>query len=226
MLSLVGIKRIYSSGKNSLTALDINNIDIEQGEFVSIVGPSGSGKSTLLNIIGLVDSPTEGDVLFNGDNLINKNISEASKFKRDVIGYVFQGFNLIQHLTAIENVMLPMIPYKKRKDIKKSAEELLDMVGLKNRKNHFPYELSGGEQQRVAIARALINNPKIIIGDEPTGNLDTKNRDLIIDVLKEINSQGITIIIATHDMEVANQTHRIIKLRDGKLVREEVTSYV
>lgn len=222
MLLIKSIKKIYNSGENNIIALDISDLIIEKGEFISLVGPSGSGKSTFLNLISMVDIPSEGQILFGNDDLVNINRDKLNKYRRENIGYVFQNFNLLQHLTALENVILPMIPYKKKKEIKKLGEELLERVGLKERLNHFPSQLSGGEQQRVAIARALIANPKIVIGDEPTGNLDTKNRDEIVELFKEINSQGVTVIIATHDMEVAKQTGKVLYLRDGKIVREEV----
>lgn len=222
MIRVENIKKIYSLGGKPITALNIEKFNIEEGDFISFVGPSGSGKSTFLNIIGLVDKPTEGEIYIEGERVLQSKNEKLEKFRRGTIGYVFQAFNLLPHLTAIENVILPLIPYRVKFDLSKRATEILTRVGLGDRLHHLPSQLSGGEQQRVAIARALINNPKVILADEPTGNLDTKMRDEIIELFKEINSQGFTVVVATHDPEVAGKTRSVVHLRDGVLSGIEV----
>lgn len=217
MLKLKGIKKIYGTGGGEITALDVSDYKIGKGDYISIVGPSGSGKTTLLNIIGLMDKPTEGKLYFEDKDILNMKREDFSKYRRNIIGYVFQSFNLLPHLTSLENVILPLIPYKVDFNLKERAMDILKRVGLENRVNHLPSQLSGGEQQGVAIARALINHPQIIIADEPTGNLDTKMRDEITELFSEINKQGYTIVIATHDSEVASKTRKTIYLKDGKI---------
>lgn len=221
MLKMEGVKKIYGTGGGEITALDVSDYKIEKGDYISIVGPSGSGKTTLLNIIGLMDKPTEGKIYFEDKDVLNMKREDLSKYRRNVVGYVFQSFNLLPHLTSLENVILPLIPYKVDFNLKERAMDILKRVGLENRINHLPSQLSGGEQQRVAIARALINHPQIIIADEPTGNLDTKMRDEITQLFSEINKQGYTIVIATHDSEVASKTRKTIYLKDGKISRLE-----
>lgn len=221
MLKLEGVKKIYGTGGGEITALDVSDYKIEKGDYISIVGPSGSGKTTLLNIIGLMDKPTVGKIYFEDKDILNMKREDLSKYRRNVVGYVFQSFNLLPHLTSLENVILPLIPYKVDFNLKERAMDILKRVGLENRVNHLPSQLSGGEQQRVAIARALINHPQIIIADEPTGNLDTKMRDEITELFSEINKQGYTIVIATHDSEVASKTRKTIYLKDGKISRLE-----
>lgn len=222
MIVLENVKKLYQSGEEKITALEISKFEINEGDYLSLVGPSGSGKTTFLNIIGLMDKPTEGSIYINGNNTNHIKREEVSKYRRDLIGYVFQSFNLLPHLTALENVMLPLIPYNTDFNLKERAEEILIKAGLKDRINHLPSQLSGGEQQRVAVSRAIINTPQIILADEPTGNLDTKMRDEIIDLFKELNSQGYTIVTTTHDPEVSKNTKNIIHLRDGKIVEIEV----
>lgn len=221
MLKMEGVKKIYGTGGGEITALDVSDYKIEKGDYISIVGPSGSGKTTLLNIIGLMDKPTVGKIYFEDKDILNMKREDLSKYRRNVVGYVFQSFNLLPHLTSLENVILPLIPYKVDFNLKERAMDILKRVGLENRINHLPSQLSGGEQQRVAIARALINHPQIIIADEPTGNLDTKMRDEITELFSEINKQGYTIVIATHDSEVASKTRKTIYLKDGKISRLE-----
>lgn len=225
MLRLEDVKKTYYLGESRIDALEIENLQIEEGDFISVVGPSGSGKTTFLNIIALMDKPTEGRIIFEDNDVLNIKRENISKYRREIVGYVFQSFNLLPHLTALENVMLPLIPYKVNFNLKERAVDILEKVGLKERMKHLPSQLSGGEQQRVAIARAMINNPKILIADEPTGNLDTKMRDEIINLFSQINNQGYAIVIATHDMEAAQKTKRIIHLRDGKVAGIEVNSY-
>ncbi|HLB72224.1 MAG: ABC transporter ATP-binding protein [Candidatus Methanoperedens sp.] len=218
ILSIRGLKKTYMQGRIPVHALDGVNLDVKKGELISIVGPSGSGKSTLLSMIGLLDRPTEGSVFIEGKEITDAKESEAPRIRREKIGFVFQHFNLLHTLTALENVDIAMrfsgVSRSKRKI---RAFELLSSIGLGDRVNHRPSELSGGQQQRVAIARAMANNPAIILADEPTGAVDTKTREVIVSVLKELSRKGQTIIVVTHDMAVAEQTDRIITMRDGRI---------
>lgn len=195
------------------------NVSIEEGEFVSFMGPSGSGKSTLLNIIGCLDRPTEGKVFIGGNEIDYKNSSSLVKLHRQTIGFVFQAFNLISTMNALENVCYPMYFNRVERSMqKKRANELLNLVGLGDRGHHLPSELSGGEQQRVAIARALANNPKLILADEPTGNLDSVTGEKIRALMKKINQEhDVSFIVTTHDFEMARVADRIVKLKDGKI---------
>lgn len=201
-------------------ALDNISLEIKKGEFVSIMGSSGSGKSTLMHIMGCLDIPTAGKVIFEGEDVSRLNEAELAKIRNQKIGFVFQGFNLLPRTSALANVELPLIytHLDNQKKEKKKAAEILKMVGLEKRKNHFPSQLSGGEQQRVAIARALVNNPLIILADEPTGNLDSKTGKEIMEIFQELNKKGNTIIIVTHEARIARCAQRIIKLKDGKIV--------
>lgn len=212
------LKRIYKMGKNvKVEALRGTNINIEKGELVSIVGSSGSGKSTILNILGGLDWDYEGKIIIDGKNIREYNPNE---YRRYVVGTVFQQFYLIPTLNVSENILLPLkFEGHVTKEVKERLDRLIELVGLNDRKKHMPKELSGGQAQRVAIARALIDKPKIVLADEPTGNLDSKTGQAIMDLLKELNKrEGITIIVVTHDKEIANQTDRIITLKDGKNV--------
>ncbi|CAB3289691.1 ABC transporter related protein [Methanocaldococcus lauensis] len=216
------IWKIYGSGEAKTYALRGIDISINEGEFVAIMGPSGCGKSTLLNILGLLDVPTRGEVYIKGKKTTLMNENERAIFRRKISGFIFQQFHLIKTLTALENVELPMIlDEKDKKYRRKRAKKLLEMVGLAERIYHYPNQLSGGQQQRVAIARALANNPKIIFADEPTGNLDSKSGKIVMDLLKELNEKGITIIMVTHDKDLAKYASRIIKMKDGKIVSYE-----
>jgi len=216
--------KVYQMGKLNYPALRGVTLRILEGEMVAIMGPSGSGKSTLLNVIGALDRPTSGKVVVDGCDLSTLGDAELAMFRRKTMGFVFQTFNLVPRLTALENVMVPMVaeglpPSERRK----RALELLELVGLKDRAHHRPTELSGGEQQRVAIARALANNPKVILADEPTGNLDTKNKEVVMELLRKLNRElRTTIVVVTHDPEVAAKCGRIVYLRDGRVEREEV----
>jgi putative ABC transport system ATP-binding protein len=212
------LKRIYKMGKNvKVEALRGTNLNIEKGELVSIVGSSGSGKSTILNILGGLDWDYEGDIVIDGKNIREYNPNE---YRRYVVGTVFQQFYLIPTLNVSENILLPLkFEGHVTKEVKERLERLIELVGLTDRKKHMPKELSGGQAQRVAIARALIDKPKIVLADEPTGNLDSATGQAIMDLLKELNKrEGITIIVVTHDKEIASQTDRIITLKDGKNV--------
>jgi putative ABC transport system ATP-binding protein len=219
IIELKSITKTYRLGDEVLHALDNVTLDVHPGEFVAITGPSGSGKSTLANIIGGLDRPTSGSVVVDGNDLSHVRDHALSDYRNKHIGFVFQTFNLQGMQTAIENVMLPLIFAKmKAKDRKKRALECLQAVGLSDRTKHKPSQLSGGQRQRVAIARALVTNPSIIIADEPTGNLDSARGAEIMALLKDLNKQGITLIIITHDMTIAHQAGRIIQIKDGQLL--------
>ena len=219
MIELKGIKKIYQMDHVKVEALRGIDLKIEEGEYVAIMGPSGSGKSTLMHIIGCLDRPTEGLYVFRNTPVHELTEGELAEIRRDRVGFVFQNFNLLPRITARENVELPMI-YKgiKAKERHQRAVELLRKVGLGARVNHKPTELSGGERQRVAIARALANEPDIILADEPTGNLDTKTEEEILKIFDQLWEEGKTIIVVTHDPEVAAHAKRIIHIRDGKIV--------
>jgi putative ABC transport system ATP-binding protein len=222
VLQIEKLSKSYHLGKRDVPALSNLNLTVNSGEFVAIMGPSGSGKTTLLNVIGCIDKPTSGQVLLDGVDVTNLPENQLYKIRRDKMGFVFQTFNLLPYLNAIENVELPMEgKMKSKSERKKKASELLEMVGLSGREGHRPQRLSAGEQQRVAIARALANNPAFILADEPTGNLDSQNKQGIIKLLANLNlTQGTTIIMVTHDTQAARQTERMILLKDGKIVKE------
>ncbi|MBR4110377.1 MAG: ABC transporter ATP-binding protein [Clostridia bacterium] len=221
MIDLKNIYKIYKLGENEVFALNDVSLHIDRHEFVSIIGPSGSGKSTLMNILGCLDVPSKGTYTLDGKLVAGKTDDELAEIRNNMIGFVFQGFNLLPKLSAIENVELPLI-YKNvpAAERRKLAKEALEKVGLGERINHKPTELSGGQQQRVAIARALVTNPPIILGDEPTGNLDSKVGKEVMDIFKDLHAQGNTIILITHDSDVAAQAKRIVRIQDGKLYEE------
>ncbi|MGF9891630.1 ABC transporter ATP-binding protein [Priestia megaterium] len=223
LISLEKINKQYTVGDEVVNALDNVSLEIEKGEFLAIVGPSGSGKSTLMNILGCLDIPTSGKYILDGKTIENAKENELSTIRNQKIGFVFQNFNLLTKLTAIENVELPLI-YRgiKQTERRKIATESLEKVGLGERVHHLPTKLSGGQQQRVAIARALAGNPPILLCDEPTGALDSATSRAILELLKELNKQGHTIIIITHDLEVANQAKRVVQIKDGKLASVKV----
>lgn len=222
LISLAGIKRHYKVGTEIIKALQHIDLSIYKGDFIALMGPSGSGKTTLMNMLGCLDSPTEGEYMLNGKNVSNMNDDELAEIRNIEIGFVFQTFNLLPRYTALENVMLPMVYAGIPKDdrIVRAEKALID-VGLKERMNHKPNELSGGQKQRVAIARALINNPSIILADEPTGNLDTRTSVEIMGLLDEIHRKGNTIILVTHEEDIALYAHRIVRLRDGLVLSDE-----
>ena len=223
ILKLINVKKIYRTDSIETYALRGVNLEVYEGDFIAIMGPSGSGKTTLLNILGLLDKPTSGKVFFLGRDVSLLGDAEASKFRAKYIGFVFQQFNLIPWLTALENVEIALAIGKyPRKLRKKRAYELLEMVGLGERVHHRPRELSGGEQQRAAIARALANNPHVILADEPTGNLDSKSGAQIISILKKLSKEGKTVIVVTHNPQIAEVADRILFLRDGMLIEEKV----
>jgi lipoprotein-releasing system ATP-binding protein len=213
------LTKIYGDGVE-VRALDGVDLDIEKGEFLAIIGPSGSGKSTLLNMIGILDTPTSGTILLDGVDINSASQKQRSKMRNQKLGFIFQYHHLLPDFNAIENVMMPLlINGIKKSKAKKIAYKMLDEVGLNDRANHRPNQLSGGQNQRVAIARALANNPDIVIGDEPTGNLDSKSSDVIYDLLRKLNKEhDQTFILVTHDERMAEKTDRIIRLVDGKIV--------
>jgi putative ABC transport system ATP-binding protein len=222
ILKAENVSKIYMLGKQKVPALSNLNLHVHAGEFVAIKGPSGSGKTTLLNMLGCIDKPTSGSVFLDGVDVTKLPESDLFKIRRKKIGFVFQTFNLLPYLNARENVELPMTQSEKSKgERKRRASELLGMVGLSGREQHRPQRLSGGEQQRVAIARALANDPAIILADEPTGNLGTKNKLELMKLLADLNSKsGTTIVVVTHDTHVASLCNRVLLLRDGSIVKE------
>jgi putative ABC transport system ATP-binding protein len=223
VLQIENLSKSFTLGKRDINALFNLNLTVNAGEFVAIMGPSGSGKTTLLNVIGCIDKATSGQVLLDGIDVGKMPESQLYKIRRDKMGFVFQTFNLLSYLNARENVELPMEgKIKSKSERKKRASELLAMVGLSGRENHRPQRLSAGEQQRVAIARALANNPAFILADEPTGNLDSQNKQEIIKLLANLNlTQGTTIIMVTHDSQAAYHTERMLLLKDGKIIKEK-----
>ena len=223
VLQIEKLSKSYSLGKRNVPALSNLSLTVNAGEFVAIMGPSGSGKTTLLNVIGCIDKPTSGQVLLDGIDVTKLPENQLYKIRRDKMGFVFQTFNLLPYLNARENVELPMEGrIKSKSERKKRASELLAMVGLSGREGHRPQRLSAGEQQRVAIARALANNPAIVLADEPTGNLDSQNKQEIIKLLANLNiTQGTTIIMVTHDGQAAHHTERMLLLKDGKIIKEK-----
>ncbi len=221
MLKLTDIKKVFSTETVETWALRNVNLEVKEGEFVAIMGPSGCGKSTLLNILGLLDTPTEGTYTLNGKDVSQLTENERTDIRKGVIGFVFQSFNLIDELNVYENIELPLLymetPAKERKE---RIEKVLDRMAITHRKKHFPRQLSGGQQQRVAIARAVLSNPKIILADEPTGNLDSKNGKEVMTLLSELHQEGTTIIMVTHSQHDASYADRIINLYDGEIVEK------
>ncbi len=220
MIELENITRVYQMGKVEVPALQGITLNIEKGEMLAIIGASGSGKSTLMNIIGCLDKPTLGTYLLEGSDVNQLNDNKLAEIRSKKLGFVFQEYNLLSRASAVANVELPLV-YGDGRNRRKRALEALERVGLAGRSNHKPTELSGGEQQRVAIARALVNNPDIILADEPTGNLDSTTTAQIIALFRQLNQDGITVVLVTHEMDIAAQTRRIIRLYDGKVVSDE-----
>jgi putative ABC transport system ATP-binding protein len=225
VISVKNIFKIYIMGSQHLAALNDVSMDVFPGEYIAIMGASGSGKSTFMNILGCLDVPTRGEYLFNGESVMDKSKTQLAHLRRDNIGFVFQSFNLLSRTTAYDNVELPLIysniPASERK-IK--VNKALISVGLKDRMNSMPNMLSGGQQQRVAIARAIVNSPKMILADEPTGNLDTRTSMEIIQIFQELNDQGITLVMVTHENDIAQTSKRKVVFRDGKMLKSEDTT--
>jgi len=221
IIEISGVSKLYRQGADVVRALDGVSLSVAPGEFVSILGESGSGKSTLMNIIGGLDKPSRGQVLVEGDDLSRMNDRQMSRYRNKTVGFVFQNFNLDGSLTALENVMLPlMYADVRREQRRKQAALALERVGLSDRMHHLPSQLSGGQKQRVSMARAIVNHPKIILADEPTGNLDVKSGRLVILLLRELNSMGYTILMVTHNRQQANTTDRIIEISDGRIIKD------
>ena len=225
IITLSNIRKTYDLGRVKIEVLKGIDAVINKNEYVAIMGTSGSGKSTLMNILGCLDKPTLGKYVLNGTDVSKMNDDELAEVRNKEIGFVFQTFNLLARLSGVENVALPLIyaGFKKSDRIKR-AEEILKAVNLGHRMNHKPNELSGGERQRVAVARALVNNPSIILADEPTGNLDTKTSYEIMELFEEIHKKGNTVIIVTHEEDIARYAHRIIRIRDGQIERDEINT--
>jgi len=228
MLEIVDLTKIYSEGTEAETfALNGVSFHVPDGDYVAIIGPSGSGKTTLMNQIGALDRPTSGRVVIDGVNISELSSAELAEVRNQKIGFVFQSFNLINRISAVENVEIPLlVTNMSPKERRERAIAMLEKMGLGNKVNKKPNQLSGGEQQRVAVARALSNDPKIILGDEPTGNLDTKNTQRVMEILEQFHKEaGKTLLLITHNMEVANRAKRIISIRDGKIEREKINPF-
>ena len=221
IIDIKNLDKVYKNGKIEVRALKKVNLSVEKGELLSVMGPSGSGKSTLMNILGCLDRATSGSYFLDGMNISELNEVELARIRNLKIGIVFQSFNLLPRMTALKNVELPMIYAKtSSKERRKKAENALERVGLKDRMHHKPNEMSGGQKQRVAIARALVNDPAIILADEPTGNLDSFSGEEIMAVFQGLNREGVTIVLVTHEPDIANHTNRIVSFRDGILMTD------
>ncbi len=223
MIQIQNLKKSFRTEEVETLALHKVNLNIEDGEFVAIMGPSGCGKSTLLNIIGMLDNPTEGSYQFAGHEVAGLRESQRTQLRKGNLGFVFQSFNLIDELTVFENVELPLIYLKmKKSERREKVMKVLERMKMAHREKHFPHQLSGGQQQRVAIARAVVTNPKLILADEPTGNLDSKNGTEVMNLLTELNQEGTTIVMVTHSDHDSHYAHRIINLFDGQVVTESL----
>lgn len=224
VIRVENLVKVYDTGEVQFRALDGVNIDIARGEFVALMGPSGSGKSTLMNIFGALDRPTEGRYLLEGEDVGEMDTEELADLRNRRIGFIFQSFNLLPRMTALQNVLLPLLYRIEDRPGADEREEIavaaLESVGLGDRLYHRPNQLSGGQQQRVAIARALVNRPTLMLADEPTGNLDSKSSEEIMDILKGLNQQGVTIVMVTHEPDIANHAQRVICLKDGKVISD------
>ena len=223
LIEVRDVYKIYNPGENQVNALDGVSITIDEGEFVAIIGQSGSGKSTLMNMLGLLDTPTHGEYYINGKLVDDLTDDQMRVIRNEEIGFIFQGFNLISSLSALENVELPLVyrgmPKQERREI---SQQALERVGLGSRIHHLPAEMSGGQQQRVAVARAIAAKPPVILADEPTGNLDTKSTKEVMAILHELKDEGRTVIVITHDNEIAEEAERVIRIRDGKVVEDYI----
>ena len=223
LIEVRDVYKIYNPGENQVNALDGVSITIDEGEFVAIIGQSGSGKSTLMNMLGLLDTPTHGEYYINGKLVDDLTDDQMSVIRNEEIGFIFQGFNLISSLSALENVELPLVyrgmPKQERREI---SQQALERVGLGSRIHHLPAEMSGGQQQRVAVARAIAAKPPVILADEPTGNLYTKSTKEVMAILHELKDEGRTVIVITHDNEIAEEAERVIRIRDGKVVEDYI----
>lgn len=223
LIEVRDVYKIYNPGENQVNALDGVSITIDEGEFVAIIGQSGSGKSTLMNMLGLLDTPTHGEYYINGKLVDDLTDDQMSVIRNEQIGFIFQGFNLISSLTALENVELPLV-YRgmKKEERREISKDALVRVGLGSRMDHLPAEMSGGQQQRVAVARAIAARPPVILADEPTGNLDTRSTKEVMAILHELKDEGRTVIVITHDNEIAEEAERVIRIRDGRVVEDYI----
>ncbi len=227
VIRVENVQKIYRMGDNIVKAVDGVTLNVMEKEYLVVVGPSGSGKSTLMHLMGCLDKPSAGEIYIENVAVSKLNDTELAKIRNKMIGFVFQQFNLLPRLTALENVELPMIYARVPREVrKKRAKKLLKLVGLADRMNHRPTQLSGGQMQRVAIARALANEPQIILADEPTGNLDSKSGEEILKIFSELHDSGLTIIIVTHDPEITENGDRVIHMRDGRVISQEVRASV
>jgi len=223
MLQTANLSKVFRTEIVETTALNRVNFEVKKGEFVAIMGPSGCGKSTLLNILGLLDNPSSGTYYFDGIDVTHFNESQRTRIRKGNIGFVFQSFNLIDELTVYENIELPLIAMKASgTERREKVERILEQMRIAHRRKHFPKQLSGGQQQRVAVARALITDPKLILADEPTGNLDSVNGEQVMQLLEELNASGTTIVMVTHSLSHADRAHRIVNLFDGHIVTERI----
>lgn len=222
MIKIENLSKVFRTEEVETTALNHVSLHVKEGEFVAIMGPSGCGKSTLLNIIGLLDNPSEGDYYFNGSEVGHLKEKHRTQVRKGNIGFIFQSFNLIDELNVYENVELPLIYLKKKASEKRElVNSILERMNISHRAKHFPQQLSGGQQQRVAIARAVVAGPKLILADEPTGNLDSKNGSEVMNLLTELNQEGTTIIMVTHSQHDASYAHRVVNLFDGQIIAEQ-----
>lgn len=223
MIKITNLEKVYRTEEVETIALNKLSLEVKQGEFVAVMGPSGCGKSTLLNILGLLDDADTGSFIFNGIEVVSFNERKRADLRKHNIGFVFQSFNLIDELTVFENVELPLIyTGVKAAERKRKVDEVLNKVQIMHRRNHYPQQLSGGQQQRVAVARAVVNDPKLILADEPTGNLDSSNGNEVMQMLTELNEQGTTIVMVTHSEHDARYSHRIIRMLDGQTVLQNI----
>lgn len=223
MIKTKNLSKVFRTEEVQTSALDQVNFQVQKGEFVAIMGPSGCGKSTLMNILGLLDNPSSGDYLFDGIDVSDYKENQRTNLRKGNIGFVFQSFNLIDELTVFENIELPLIYLKyTAKERKQMVETIMERMQIGHRKKHFPQQLSGGQQQRVALCRAVVANPKLILADEPTGNLDSKNGIEVMNLLKELNEEGTTVVMVTHSKRDAEFAHRVVNLFDGQIITENV----
>lgn len=223
MIELTELSKAYSTSEVKTLAVNKLSMQIEQGEFVAIMGPSGCGKSTLLNILGMLDRPDSGSFKFNGKELAKASVKELAQVRKQHVGFVFQNFNLIEELTVRQNIELPLMYHSIAKsEMNKRVEEVMEKFNISHRANHYPPQLSGGQQQRVAVARALVNSPKLVLADEPTGNLDSKNGNEVLDMLIQLNQAGTTVVMVTHSEHDAAKSSRIVRMLDGSIVQPKI----